>query len=205
MLLYVPVVLVVLLGCANAASAGPTVTARSNAAPVRFAAAEVTRAIQDRQPKELREIVLAVSGRGAAQSYQFSRPEAGTLVVTGADACGAMYGGLDVAEAVRLGTLAELDAAEHVPFIARRGIKFNIPLDARTPSYSDASDSAQANIPEVWSTDFWHEFLDEMARHRFNVLSLWNLHPFPSLVKVPEYPDVALDDVLPPTVPFDPS
>ena len=26
-------------------------------------------------------------------------------------------------------------------------------------------------------------------------MSLWNLHPFPSMVKVPEYPDVALDDV----------
>ncbi|MCX7011366.1 MAG: carbohydrate-binding family 6 protein [Candidatus Sumerlaeota bacterium] len=38
--------------------------------------------------------------------------------------------------------------------------------------------------------------LDEMARDRYNVLSLWNLHPFPSMVKVPEYPDVALQDVM---------
>ena len=34
-----------------------------------------------------------------------------------------------------------------------------------------------------------------MARRRFNVLSLWSLHPFPSIVKVPEFPHVALDDV----------
>jgi len=34
-----------------------------------------------------------------------------------------------------------------------------------------------------------------MARHRYNVLSLWSLHPFPSLVKVPEFPEVALNDV----------
>ena len=47
----------------------------------------------------------------------------------------------------------------------------------------------------MWSFDFWRAFLDEMARHRYNVLSLWNLHPFPSLVKVPEFPDVALADV----------
>jgi hypothetical protein len=97
--------------------------------------------------------------------------------VVGSDANGAMYGGLDVAEAIRLGTLAELTNGEHKPFIARRGIKFNIPLDARTPSYSDAGDAAQQNIPEMWSTEFWHSFLDEMARHRFNVLTLWNLHP----------------------------
>jgi hypothetical protein len=44
-----------------------------------------------------------------------------------------------------------------------------------------------------------------MARHRYNVLSLWNLHPFPSLVKVPEYPDVALDDVMRTTLPLDDS
>ena len=31
--------------------------------------------------------------------------------------------------------------------------------------------------------------------HRYNFISLWSLHPFPSLVKVPDYPDVALDDV----------
>jgi len=64
---------------------------------------------------------------------------------------------------------------EHTPFIERRGIKFNIPLDARTLSYSDAGDAAQQNIPEMWSMDFWREFLDEMARDHYDVLSLWNL------------------------------
>ena len=119
------------------------------------------------------------------------------------DAAGAMYGGLDLAEAIRLGTLDTLAAADHSPYIEKRGIKFNIPLDARTPSYSDNSDAAQNNIAEMWSLDFWHEFIDEMARHRYNVLSLWSLHPFPSLVKVPEYPDVALNDVMRTTVPMD--
>ena len=119
-----------------------------------------------------------------------------SVVVLGSNATGAMYGGLDVAEAIRLGTVEELRDADQTPFQEKRGIKFNIPLDARTPSYSDNTDAAQANIPEMWSFDFWREILDEMARHRFNVLSLWNLHPFPSLVKVPEFPDVALNDVL---------
>ena len=82
------------------------------------------------------------------------------------------YGGLDLAEAARLGALTELKEGEHKPYIERRGIKFNIPLDARTPSYSDAGDAAQQNIPEMWSLAFWHELLDEMARQRFNVLSL---------------------------------
>ena len=48
----------------------------------------------------------------------------------------------------------------------------------------------------MWSIDFWRTMLDEMARHRYNALTLWNLHPFPSIVQVPEFPEVALDDVL---------
>ena len=117
------------------------------------------------------------------------------IVVRGADATGAMYGGLDVAEAISLGTLDSLKDSDHAPHIAQRGIKFNIPLDLRTPSYSDPADAAQANIPEMWEREFWTSFLDTMARHRYNVLSLWSLHPFPSMVKVPEFPEVALDDV----------
>ncbi len=115
--------------------------------------------------------------------------------VHGADPAGAMYGGLDLAEAIRTGTIQGVGDSDHTPHIANRGIKFNIPLDLRTPSYSDPADAAQANIPEMWSMDFWREFLDDMARHRYNTLSLWNLHPFPSIVKVPEFPSVALTDV----------
>ena len=51
--------------------------------------------------------------------------------------------------------------------------------------------------------EFWREFLDDLARHRYNVLTLWSLHPFPSLVKVPEFPDVALADVWRTKAPLD--
>jgi hypothetical protein len=140
------------------------------------------------------------------QSYAIRRAETmarEAYVALGADVVGAMYGGLELAEAVRNGTLKSIKDVEHSPYIARRGIKFNIPLDARTPSYSDNSDAAQQNIPEMWNFDFWREFLDEMARDRYNVLTLWNLHPFPSMVKVPEYPDVALADVMRTTIKMD--
>lgn len=140
------------------------------------------------------------------QSYSLRRSNKDgrtTIAVLGADPAGAMYGGLDLAEAIRLGTLDSVVDSDHSPRVERRGIKFNVPLDVRTPSYSDNSDAAQANIGEMWSFDFWRAFLDNMARHRYNVLSLWNLHPFPSIVKVPEYPDVALDDVKRTLVPMD--
>lgn len=143
-------------------------------------------------------VALTVGKEGVAQGYSIRvRNEGGRRVITvrGADATGAMYGGLDIAEAIRTGTLDSLKDSDHQPHIARRGLKFNIPLDLRTPSYTDCSDAAQANIPVMWERGFWTAFLDAMARHRYNVLSLWSLHPFPSLVKVPEFPKVALDDV----------
>jgi hypothetical protein len=133
----------------------------------------------------------------APQSYRIGGSAASPAIVAG-DAAGAMYGGLEVADALRLGLdhpALVTDDRVRSPHIAKRGIKFNIPLDLRTPSYSDGSASARLNIPEVWERDFWAAYFDEMARNRFNVLSLWSLHPFPSMVKVPEYPDVALDDV----------
>ena len=135
----------------------------------------------------------------AAQAYAVRRSAAGPVTrwwVISGDAAGAMYGGLELAEDVRIaGDLSKTVDRDVAPAIASRGIKFNIPLDARTPSYSDDSTSAQANIAEMWNMAFWTSFLDDMARHRYNLLSLWSLSPFPSLVKVPEYPKVALADV----------
>ncbi len=149
------------------------------------------------------ELDLVVPTVPQSYALRIVRTEPPTIAVLAADAIGAMYGGLDVAESIDIGELADSADGDFEPHILRRGIKFNIPLDARTPSYSDASDSAQHNIPEVWRMDFWHDYLDELARCRFNVLSLWSLHPFPSMVKVPEYPDVALNDVMRTRAKFD--
>jgi len=121
--------------------------------------------------------------------------ETGTIHVTGADAAGAMYGGLELAEQINLYGLSCVKEYTQNPYMERRGTKFNIPLDVRTPSYTDPCDAAQENIPEMWSMDFWMDYIDNLARYRYNYISLWNLHPFPSMVRVPGYEDVALDDV----------
>ena len=187
---------------------------------VRFAQQEIQRAAAERGLTALVQFAssteesarlcallkLQPAKHTSSQSYAIRKRVAdgrANYIVLAADPVGAMYGGLDIAEAIRLGTLDALPDSDHTPHILCRGIKFNIPLDARTPSYSDAGDAAQQNIPEMWSMDFWTAMLDEMARHRFNALTLWNLHPFPSMVKVAEYPDVALDDVMRTTVKFD--
>jgi hypothetical protein len=163
-------------------------------APGQFAADEIQREAAAKPTEAQIFLTIGKKAKASAQSYQIKR-EGQNFTVIGADPAGAMYGGLDIAEAIRNGTLDTLRSSENKPHIAKRGIKFNIPLDLRTPSYTDSSDAAQANISEVWEREFWIDYLDAMARHRYNVLSLWSLHPFPSIVKVPEFPEVALDDV----------
>ena len=125
-----------------------------------------------------------------------------TWWILGGNNAGAMYGGMEFAEQVNLYGLEGVKEMTREPYMKMRGSKFNIPLDVRTPSYTDVCDAAQKNIEEMWSMAFWKEYLDRMATYRYNFISLWNLHPFPSMVKVPEYPDVALEDVMRSNGPF---
>jgi hypothetical protein len=183
-----------------------------SAGPGKFAAEEIRREAAARgmsvigadakAPADATRIALTVAedGNASAQSYSIRvQKEGGRRVITvrGADAAGAMYGGLDVAEAIRTGTLDTLKDSDHTPHIAKRGIKFNLPLDVRTPTYNKGEwpDSERLNVGEMWSMDFWRETFDDMARHRYNLISWWSLNPFPSIVQVPEFPHVALEDV----------
>jgi len=138
------------------------------------------------------DVTFALDSGLGEEDYAVS-VEGDAVTVTAGGPRGLMYGGLEVAEQLELN--AGVADAAGKPFLARRGIKFNIPLDARTPSYDDSGDAAQKNIAEMWNGEFWEAFLDQMAINRYNTLTLWNPHPFPSMIKLDDYPDVALDDV----------
>lgn len=138
------------------------------------------------------------------QSFRIQQEaDRGVRIVYG-DSIGAMYGAIELAEQISLGGgLAAVEEKARKPYILKRGLKFNIPLDARSPSYDDTGTSAHENISAMWEWDFWKEFLDNMIRNRYNVLTLWTNHPFPSMVKLPDYPGVNYDDVHVLKVPFD--
>ena len=113
----------------------------------------------------------------------------------GGDINGAMYGGLQAAEYITFSGLEEVHHEEDAPYIERRGIKFNIPLDKRCPSFADGGDAARSNVKHMWDMTFWTEYFDALARHRYNVISFWSQHPFTAMVKVPGYENTALEDV----------
>ncbi len=129
------------------------------------------------------------------EGFQIIKKKDNRIEIVASDAAGAMYGGLELAEQIKLYGMSGIKPVQQNPYMEMRGTKFNIPLDVRTPSYSDPSDAAQNNMAEMWNYDFWTEYIDNIARYRYNFISLWSLHPFPSMVKVPGYESVALDDV----------
>lgn len=114
--------------------------------------------------------------------------------VLGGDANGVMYGGLQIAENLTVSGFGGTFESEESPFLLNRGMKLNLPLDRRLPTYVGrwTSNSAMKAIPHVWDLSFWQRLIDQQARHRYNVLSVWVHHPFPALVKLSDYPKVCL-------------
>ncbi len=161
---------------------------------VQFALERIEESLATHDPDKSPEISFRLDSLHLpSEAYQIKVGDK-AIEIRGGDAKGLMYGGLEVAEQLTLNGKVEETKGE--PYLQNRGIKFNIPLDARTPSYDDTGDAAQKNYVHMWDWDFWEEFLDEMAIHRYNTLSLWNPHPFPSMVKLPNFPEVALNDIM---------
>jgi len=118
--------------------------------------------------------------------------------VIGGDDNGAMYGGIQLSEYIHdnglKGNYNETDS----PYLKKRGIKYNIPLDKNAPTYaySNGGTSHKNAIKHVWDITFWQDYFDEMARNRYNVLSLWNPHPFTSMLNMEdEYPGIAIENI----------
>jgi len=140
------------------------------------------------------------------QAFQIKKASKNLININASDQIGLMYGGLELTEYIRIGEdLNSLTEISEKPYIKKRGLKYNIPLDARTNTFDDSGDAAQNNIINMWDFSFWEEFFDNMARHRYNMISYWNAHPFSSMVKLDDYPDVAFEDVCGTTIkPEDP-
>jgi hypothetical protein len=146
-----------------------------------FAAQELGAALTEAERENLKATILLEPNAASPESFRIHCVNPNEVIVTGADASGAMYGGLEVAENLRLGI--SIETVSRQPYLTKRGIKFNLPLDARNPSYDDSGDAAQENVKNMWDLEgFWKPYLDTLARNRYNELSLWTCHEFPHMV-----------------------
>ena len=128
---------------------------------------------------------------GKAESYRLIATK-GHVAVIGADAAGAMYGCLKLAERVRrTGRLPEQLDLRDGPTMNLRGTcillmkfgKYDYPI---TPE----------EFPFFYDRKLWTEYLDFLATNRFNYIAFWNGHPFDYLVTLERYPE-AQTSILP--------
>ena len=97
-----------------------------------FAAQELKDALKEARWENLQVTLIVKPDGSSPEAFEIRSVGPTQVEVTGSDATGAMYGGLEVADLLRLGL--PIEDQKRAPFVKKRGIKFNIPLDARTPS-----------------------------------------------------------------------
>ena len=121
----------------------------------------------------------------AKEGFSIKKLPGERVSVIASDQTGAMYGILDLAEQLQMGkTISTVNEKSINPKFPFRAIKFNLPWD----SYR-RHESLQLHYKTCKDLNFWKAFLDQMAENRFNALTLWNLHPFPYMIKLKKFPE----------------
>lgn len=114
-------------------------------------------------------------------------PEGKIITIYGGDNRGLIYGTLSLIEAIENGvTLDKVQAGEQSPKLEFRGIKYNLPWETYRPS--SALDQHTETAKDL---EYWEAFLDMMVENRFNVVSLWNMHPYTFMVLPKNFPEAS--------------
>ena len=180
----------------------------ADSAMVQFAANEISEALKKQEAAlvdadaEWTICFLPVQEELGEQCFEI-RVSGRQIEIAGGDERGLMYGGLEAAEQIALYGIEAVTDKCGAPYVKERGMLCPVPMDMRSPSYNTPGDAGQKNIGNVWEMDFWHEYLDNLARNRMNVVQVWTVNSFASMVKVDGYEDIALNDVWRTKVPLD--
>ena len=129
-------------------------------------------------------INLDVTDKFESEAFSITSAE-NRLTIQGGDKRGLIYGALAVAEQLRNGAdIGSVQSKRENPALPFRAIKHNLPWD----SYRSSS-ALDLHYDTVRDVKYWESFLDMMAENRFNALTLWNLHPFPYMIKAKNFPE----------------
>ncbi|MDB5245942.1 MAG: hypothetical protein JWQ40_336 [Segetibacter sp.] len=193
LLRLIPVVLLCILS--KSALAQVKVAFDMKEQPVLFGVGKIGEALQKRG-QQLQKIGLATNNTDADIVIKISADQTTQkegfeisfknkqLLITSGDRVGAMYGAMEVAGQLQMGkTWQTITPKKTGPHFTVRAIKFNLPWS----SYRSGP-SMDLHSGVCRDLSFWQKFLDQMAENRFNVLSLWNIHPFSFMVKATNFP-----------------
>ncbi len=127
-----------------------------------------------------------------AEGFFLATDSTGAVVVAGADDSGILYGCLELAGLTRAAHgLPDKVADTEAPAFRRRGPTLVLQKSPRLPG-----DGARALpsefLPFFYDKAFWSGYLDFLADHRLNTLSLRNGRSFAALVKLPDNADAVM-------------
>jgi len=107
-----------------------------------------------------------------------------TLCLLHRDPVGALYGILELKESLESGKAwSSLPEKTSNPHLEYRIIKFNLPWSP----YRN-NEAVTLHTSTCRDLKFWEKFLDRMVDNRWNALSLWNIHPFPFMIRSKSFP-----------------
>jgi hypothetical protein len=114
-----------------------------------------------------------------------------TIIVTGYDASGTLYGALELAARINTAHAipAILDYEDH-PQLKLRG--YALGMQKPEITYEGAEYDylyTPKDFPFFYDKAYWTHYLDYLVDNRINTLYLWSGHPFTSLLKLPKYPE----------------
>lgn len=140
---------------------------------------------------------LTTSSDVKKESFSIRKEAQKPMLIAGADASGALYGCMELAEQIaKTGKLPETISLTEGPEMVLRGTCIGV----QKPIYLPGRDVYEypytpETFPWLYDKALWIQYLDMMVENRYNSLYLWNGHPFASLVRVNEYPyAVEVDD-----------
>lgn len=168
-----------------------------------FAAVHLRAAVADLPTNE--EIILAQRHDPLLRAYDKSIPDfwpdaseafvlrrlSNTVIVTGYDASGTLYGAFELIDRIeRAHSIPQsLDYEDH-PQLKLRGVAIGMQKPEIT---YEGAEYDYPYTPKDFSFFYdkasWTHYLDYLLQNRYNALFLWNGHPFTSLLKLPKYPE----------------
>lgn len=136
----------------------------------------------------------AASGR---EGFTITSADKNTVLVSGTDNSGVLYGCLELAEQVKAqGKIEEKLSVKEQPEMVMRGACIGIQKPYYLPGRTVYEYPYTPEVfPWLYDKALWVKYLDMLADNRMNSLYLWNGHPFASLVRLKDYPyAVEVDD-----------
>ncbi|MEO5581656.1 MAG: hypothetical protein ABIR66_03115 [Saprospiraceae bacterium] len=118
------------------------------------------------------------------EGYRFKKDSLHhSLVLLYVDNTGVVYGLHHLNESMVSGPLSNIKEETYNAFLSKRIIKYNLP-------WSPYQNEQATILHDATCRDlaYWKKFLDMMVDRRFNVFSLWNIHPYPFMIKSKLFP-----------------